>query len=121
MLAADRDALACDLWETYQVRDMEALPVRDLAMLSCGLRENSRIRMKMGGHDCDFDTILVAGCYDMINRVRRILTGETGEMPSMVRILMGEGSKKESNILSFSTASEWEAERKRLLARAGVI
>lgn len=49
MYAYDRDALACDFAETYHVLDMWALPVPLLAVLASGLREDSRIIMKMGG------------------------------------------------------------------------
>ena len=44
MLAADRDALICDLAETYHVLDLTALPVPLLATLAAGLRGDSRIR-----------------------------------------------------------------------------
>lgn len=49
MYAFDRDALVCDFAETYHVLDMWALPVPLLAVLASGLREDSRILMKMGG------------------------------------------------------------------------
>lgn len=49
MYALDRDALVCDFAETYRVLDMWALPVPLLAVLASGLREDSRIMMKMGG------------------------------------------------------------------------
>lgn len=49
MYALDKDALVCDFAETYRVLDMWALPVPLLAVLASGLREDSRIMMKMGG------------------------------------------------------------------------
>ena len=49
MLAADPDALICDLAETYHVFDMWALPVPLLATLASGLRDQSRIKMKIAG------------------------------------------------------------------------
>lgn len=49
MYALDKDALVCDFAETYHVLDMWALPVPLLAVLASGLREDSRIMMKMGG------------------------------------------------------------------------
>ena len=49
MLATDRDALVCDIAETYHILDIWALPVDLLAVLASGLRDNSRIKMKMAG------------------------------------------------------------------------
>lgn len=49
MLATDRDALLCDMAETYHIWDYEALPVETLAALASGLRDNSRIKMKLAG------------------------------------------------------------------------
>lgn len=113
MLAADRDALACDLWETYQVRDMEALQVRDLAMLSCGLRDSSRIKMRMSGVNHGLDTILLAGCYDALVRI----LNSDAEPASIVKILLNgdQATKQSSKTLSFTTPSAFEEERNRIL------
>ena len=43
MMAVNRDALICDLAETYGILDCQALPALLLATLSCGLRADSRI------------------------------------------------------------------------------
>ena len=51
MLAADEDALVCDMAETYHILDIWALPVELLAVLASGLRENSRIKMKLAGYN----------------------------------------------------------------------
>lgn len=117
MLAADRDALACDLWETYQVRDMEALPMKDLVVLSCGLRDNSRMKMKMAGLQNNMDRLLIAGCFDLLMHIRCGLFGSGEAMPnSMYGTLMGiEQIRGEKEIVSFDTAEEWELERNRLL------
>ena len=49
MYASYRDELICDMAETYHVYDLRALPVETLATLAAGLRENSRVKMKMAG------------------------------------------------------------------------
>ena len=49
MLATDRDAFICDMAETYQIFDYRAVPVDLLAILASGLRDGSRIRMRMAG------------------------------------------------------------------------
>ena len=49
MISTDETALICDLAEEYGVLDWRALPVRTAAALAAGLRENSRIKMKLAG------------------------------------------------------------------------
>lgn len=49
MLAFDKDAVICDFAETYHVLDVWALPVPLMAALASGLREDSRIKMKLAG------------------------------------------------------------------------
>ena len=49
MMAADEDALACDIAETYGIYDMRALPAGRLAVLAVGLREDSCWRSDDGG------------------------------------------------------------------------
>ena len=47
MIKTDEDALICDLAETYQIYDYKSLPAYMVATFSVGLRENSRIKMKL--------------------------------------------------------------------------
>ena len=49
MLALDESALICDLAETYGVLNYRALPVKLLATLCAGLRDDSRIKMICSG------------------------------------------------------------------------
>ncbi len=47
MIACDEHALVCDLAEAYQIYDYQSLPLQTIAILSIGLRDDSRIKMKM--------------------------------------------------------------------------
>lgn len=67
MIAADENALICDMAETYGVFDMRALPVSMLATLAAGLRENSRIRIKLSGAQAAPETLLLASGVDALN------------------------------------------------------
>ena len=66
MIAADEDALICDLAETYGIFNMEGLPVELVAVLSCGLRDNSRIKMIMADMTVDPETLLSAATVDRL-------------------------------------------------------
>lgn len=67
MIAEDRNALICDLAETYQIYDYERVPAKTLGILAAGLRENSRIRQKLEGIKAAPDTIIMAKIYDLVN------------------------------------------------------
>ncbi len=70
MMHADRDALLCDLAETYHVYDLKALPVQTLAALSFGLRDDSRIKMKLSGLVYVSPIILQAEIVDNLALIR---------------------------------------------------
>lgn len=46
-MSYDRDALICDIAETYGVYDLGALPLQTVAVLAQGLRHDARIMMKL--------------------------------------------------------------------------
>ena len=117
MLATDRDALACDLWEIYHVEDMEALPVKTLAVLSCGLRDDSRIKSLMYGKPVDENKIILAGLFDALTQIRWMLGGSNGDAPkSLVSTLLGiENDDNNADVLSFETPEEWEAARQQII------
>lgn len=76
MIAIDRDALLCDLAETYGIFDLNALPVGTLAALSFGLRENSRIKRKLNGINEVDELALLALIADNLTSIRCVLRGQ---------------------------------------------
>ena len=67
MMTTDSDALLCDLAETYGIYSFEALPVATLAVLSSGLRENSRIYQKLTGAKGTRIEMLAAAAVDRLS------------------------------------------------------
>jgi hypothetical protein len=67
MIHEDETALICDLAETYGILDWRALPLKTAAALSSGLRENSRIKMKIAGVQADQETLLLAAAVDRLS------------------------------------------------------
>lgn len=76
MLSVDRDALLCDLAETYHVYDFNALPVTTLAVLSFGLRENSRIKQKINGVTYIDPMRILAATADKVTAIHYALTND---------------------------------------------
>lgn len=120
MAAADEDALFCDIAETYNVLDWDALPVDVLARLASGLRENSRIRMKLSGLNVQTDTMLLASIADSTSLLTWFNSeaGRKGEgrPPSMVDAILG-AKKKEGEALAFDNPEDFEKARREILER----
>lgn len=76
MLSEDENALVCDMAETYHVFDIWALPVSLLAVLASGLRENSRIKMKIAGVNyIPLETVVPQG-VDYLRMILKSLIGD---------------------------------------------
>lgn len=116
MLSTDKDALICDMAETYHIYNIEALPVETLATLSYGLRDNSRIKMKIAGVEYVPLEIIMPQIADNMAIIRYSLTAKKGDAPPklMSSYIYGD-TKKSKETKSYSTGAEFEAERRRLL------
>jgi hypothetical protein len=67
MIRFDHDALICDMAETYHIYDLRALPLSTVAVLAVGLRENSRIKMKLSGMQATVEQMLGAMAVDRLS------------------------------------------------------
>lgn len=113
MLATDRDAVICDLAETYHILDYNALPVPTLAVLASGLRENSRIKMKMAGLQYIPLELVAPQIADSLTMIRYDLAGEKKHPKLLFDIVHGNIERKEYR--GFASGADFEAERKRIL------
>ena len=123
MMRKNRDALECDLAETYNIYDMRALPARRVALFAVGLRDNSRIKMLLADSKFTFSEILLINIYDLLNlelwTKTKDATKGKNKPESLYKKLMGinDQVKKESKNMTFSSAEEYEKIRKKLLER----
>lgn len=76
MLSEDEGELTCDFAETYHITDIRALPVPLLATLASGLREDSRIRMKLSGTKITVDQMLQSLVIDRLGRIYWVISGQ---------------------------------------------
>lgn len=79
MWSTDRNAVICDLAETYQILNYRALPITLLATLCVGLREDSRIKMKIGEMNHIPTGILLARIADELSLIHYALTAKEGD------------------------------------------
>lgn len=113
MLHEGREELICDIAETYHLIDMHVQPARKIAILAAGLRENSRIRMKMEGRRLSDTDSLLALIFDKANWLcwTKTKDAEHGQNrpKSMYRIMT-----EETNTEGFNSLEEFEKRRKEL-------
>lgn len=121
MLAADRDALICDLAETYNVLDMTALPVPLLATLAAGLRGDSRIRLAMSGERVTNADMLQAAMLDRLTTLcwMQSRDGAHGRRrpPSVLAAISGKEEQSDSKPVAYNTPADFERARARILKR----
>lgn len=121
MIKLDENALICDLAETYHILDYKQLPPTRVAVFACGLRDNSRIKMKISGQTVPFDTLLMAGIADRLSILVWAQTkdGQKGKnRPPMMVDALTQKEPKESDIVAFSSGEDYEKARSALIEKA---
>lgn len=117
MVRTDEDALICDLAETYHIYDYRQLPATRAAVLACGLRDSSRIKMKMSGIKLPLDTMILAMIYDATKIIawQRTKDAENGrnKPKSFLNGLLEADKQKETR--AFNTPDEFRAWRESML------
>lgn len=112
MMATDRDALICDLAETYGILDYRALSTEMLATLCVGLRENSRIKMKFNGMQTSSEILLLMSAVDYLKLLVWMNTEDgannVNRPRSMVAELFGEPS---TEVEAFDSGEDFEVQR----------
>lgn len=120
MIATDEQALICDMAETYRIYNYRALPVKTIGVLASGLRENSRIKMKLSGLKVGIETMLLAAAADRLGMLVW-MQSEDGRKnrnrPKSILNALINDEKKENDIMAFSSIEEFEYERHRLLEK----
>lgn len=69
MISLDESALECDLAETYHIYDYRALTPERVALFSIGLRDNSRIKLKISGQNYPLELLLLASAVDRLSMI----------------------------------------------------
>ena len=79
MIVEGEDELICDFAETYHIYNYKSLPVNLAATLAVGLRDNSRIKMKLTGSKGTFEEHILTMIYDVANIIKYYQTQDALE------------------------------------------
>jgi len=121
MIKCDEFALICDLAETYQIYDYRVMPPLRVAIFAAGLREDSRIKLKMSGQKVSMETSLLAGISDSLNMLvwMNSSDGQKGRnKPMLITSLLSERPEK-SDAVTFASGEDFENYRNKLIAKIG--
>lgn len=116
----DEDALACDLAETYHIYDLKQLPPMKVAVFSIGLKDDSRIKMKLKNQKLNLEEMLMMSIAD---NLKLLLWSKTKDAqknrnrPVLWSSLFEEPKEKKEAV--FSSGKDFEKERNRLLKKGG--
>ena len=109
MISADRSAWLCDMAETYNVYDVRSLPLRTVATLSAGLRDDSRIKMKIRGENASRTDLLLATVADGVSALLWRFGAYKDRPASIVEALLDKPKKRNGGVVAFASAEEFEA------------
>lgn len=120
MLKTDREAVLCDLAETYHVFDAGSLPARTVAILCCGLRENSRIKMKLAGSKLPAHDVVLISILDQLNLLLWTKTKDAQHNRNKPKSILQEIlNPKEPDALSFSSGEDFDKAYEAIRKKAG--
>lgn len=112
--------LICDFAETYHVFNYRELPPTTAAALCFGLRDDSRIKMKIAGAKIDLKTMLLAGIYDSLAYIAWSKTKDAqkgANKPEPILKALTE-EPHQSDFESFQTAEDFRAAYDRIIGGA---
>jgi len=117
MIAASETDLICDLAETYGVFDYKALPLGTVAALSSGLRDDSRIKLRLTGQKIGVRDMILAGIFDRVELLVWMQTKDGQKNrnrpePMLARLM---GQTKHDDVETFESLEEFEAARWRII------
>lgn len=121
IIATDEDALICDLAETYHIYDYKSLPLSRVAIFAVGLRNDSRIKMKINGMKYPIETLLLASAIDRLSLLVWMNSKDGANGVNRPKVVLNEllGKENEKDIEAFVSSDAFEERRREILAKGG--
>lgn len=119
MLQTDKGAFLCDMAETYRIYDINKFPATQIAMYAAGLKDNSRIKIKMSGIELDYEHVILTAMFDKLNLLFWKDTVDGQANRNRPKSLLNNFIKEEpeSAYSTFCSAEEFEEARQKIIER----
>ena len=117
MLKKDEQALVCDLAETYQIYDYRSYPVGLIATLAAGLRDDSRIKMKLNDMQVSPEILLLTAIFDRLNLIVWSKTKDAEKGRNRPQSVLKGLIKQESNVTAYASGEDFIKARNKLIGR----
>ena len=117
MIKADEDALICDLAETYHILNYKALPAMLVASLVVGLRDDSRIKMKLSGSKAPAEIILLASAVDRLSLLVWMQTKDAEKGRNRPKSILSILYPKETNNATYKSGEDFIKARNKLIKK----
>lgn len=115
MLNLDRDLLYCDLVETYGLYDMYSIGLYNLAVLACGLRDDSRIKIKMNKVKTNDTNLILAAILDRLSLLVYAQTEDAKKNRNRPKMLADTLIEHEDENQGFNSGEDFSKRRKEIL------
>lgn len=123
MIDLDKDALICDLAETYQVYDYKQLPLSTVAVFAYGLKDDSRIKQLLSDQIAPVERLLLASMVDRLSMLLWIQSkdGQKGvnRPTSLTDFFIKKEKEDTREFMTFESPEDYEAYRKQLFSGNG--
>lgn len=124
IIAKYEDDMICDFAEYYHIYDYRSLPLSRVAIFAVGLRDDSRVKMKINGMQYPMRTLLMASAVDRLSLLAWLNSKDGADgvnrPPSILSQLLGLGEHKEKDIETFESSVDFEERRQEILRKGGV-
>ena len=118
MVKTNENALICDLAETYQIYDYKQLPVTLVAILACGLKNDSRIKLGMSKSKYTVEQSLLVGILDRLTLLVYAKTKDAQKGKNYPKLL-GASLTEEREVIGFTSGKDFEEARNKILKGGG--
>lgn len=117
MQKIDEEALICDFAETYNIYDYRQLPATQAAVFACGLRDSSRIKMKLQGIPVDPKSMLLASIADGVNLLVWQRTKDAASGRNRPESILGKTISRKKAEVVYESGKDFDIARQNLIDR----
>lgn len=122
IIARYENELICDLAETYHIYNYKSLPLSRVAIFAVGLRNDSRVKMKINGMKYPTETLLMASAIDRLSLMVWMNSKDGANGVNRPKSVLNEllGNVAEKDIETFNSSEDFEEVRRKILAKGGM-